>query len=134
MAWYLGNDAQVFIGANEVGEVVRFSIDETAERITNDSVSGNPRRTKAGTKDAAGQIVCNYDYSDAEQDNLRAAYSNQTSVALVLRPVGTGSGLPQTSMTASITSKSRNPGPNEAIEQIFDYALESGTVDDTPQA
>jgi hypothetical protein len=112
MATYTGNSGVVMIGANAIGEVRSFTIREESPRIE-DTVLGDTNRTyKADIPTVDGTIECLFDPGDT---NGQAAMTNGAEVSLVLRPLGTGSGLPNYTVTANITGID---GPNVAFGEM----------------
>jgi len=112
MATYTGNSGVVMIGANAIGEVRSFTIREESPRIE-DTVLGDTNRTyKADIPTVDGTIECLFDPDDT---NGQAALTNGAEVSLVLRPLGTGSTLPNYTVTANITGID---GPNVAFGEM----------------
>lgn len=128
MATYTGNSGVVMAGTNAVGEVVRFTVNQQANRI-DDTVLGDANRTyKSGVAEVTGTVECYYDAADTGQSALTIG----ADVNLDLRPRGTGSGLPTLSVAATITGvDGPSVGYDEIITRTFTWAatgtLTSGT-------
>ena len=113
MATYTGNSGVIMIGANAIGEVRSFTIREEAPRIE-DTVLGDTNRTyKADIPSVDGTIECLFDPADT---NGQVAMTNGAEVSLVLRPLGTGAGKPNYTVTANITGID---GPNVQFGEMI---------------
>ena len=124
MATITGNDGVVLIGSDVIAEVRSFSITETAEQIE-DTVLGDTNRTyKAGMSEVSGTISCYFDDSDT---NGQEAMDVGSSVSLVLRPEGTGTGLANWSVTATILEASTEVNMNEIVTRDFSWSA-SGSL------
>ena len=124
MATITGNDGVVLIGSDVIAEVRSFSITETAEQIE-DTVLGDTNRTyKAGMSEVSGTISCYFDDSDT---NGQEAMDVGSSVSLVLRPEGTGTGLANWSVTATILEASTEVNMNEIVTRDFNWSA-SGSL------
>ena len=130
MANYDGNDGVVLVGANVVAEVRSFSYQESANTRNATKQGDTIDQIKVGTYAITGSIECWYDDTDS---NGQEALSIGAAVTLELRPRGTGSGLPEYTITAEITELSVEvPEPNNTISRTFSFV---GTaVDKTDQA
>ena len=119
MTTYLGDDGVVQIGANAVAEITRFTLNESSDRIE-DTVMGDANKTyKAGKPDVNGQITCRFDPGDT---NGQEALTNGSTVALDLRPRGTGSGLPTYTISAQVTEIVTEVAEGEIISRTFNWA------------
>ena len=99
MATTTGNDGVITVDGTAIVELRGWEVEENADRLE-DTVLGDANRTyKAGLKDVRGTIDCRYDKADAGQTPLVVG----DEPALVLRPEGTGAGLAEWTITASIT-------------------------------
>lgn len=119
MATTTGNDGAVLIGANPVGEIRSFTINENAERIEDTALGDVNRTYKAGLADVNGSIECWFDPGDT---GGQEAMTVGATVSLVLRPNGTGSGLPEWTVSADITEISTTIAFNEINERAFNWA------------
>ncbi len=96
MTRYLGEDGVVQIDGTAVGQITNFDYNETGDRIDMPAMGDTVKFQKAGKPTASGTVTCWADHADAGQ--LLAVQG--ATVALILRPLGTGSGLPQRSFAA----------------------------------
>lgn len=103
MATYLGKDGVVKIGANEVAEVVDFTVSESADTHDDTSKGDDWRSFKAGHKTWTGELTCRYDPTDA---NGQEALTIGATVALVLQPIGGTTGNPELTGNAIVTAVS----------------------------
>lgn len=130
MATFSGNDGVVKIGANQVAEVMSFTVNQTMEPI-DDTVMGDSWRTHlAGLKTWDGSVECRWDDTDT---NGQEALTVGASVTLNLMPEGSGVGEYELSGTASVTSVSQTQSyDNTTVTRTFTFqgngALTIGTV------
>ena len=124
MSTYTGNDGVVQIGGNAVGEVVSFSVTENADRVEDTVLTDTNRTYKAGLADVNGTIECRYDPGDT---NGQVAMTVGATVSLVLHPQGTGSGLAEWTVSATILSINTNVQFNEIIGSTFEWGA-AGTL------
>jgi len=121
MATYLGKDGFVKIGANLVGELRGFSIEESAETI-DDTVAGDTSRSfKITYKNWTGTVDCLYDMDDTGQD--AAAIGSEVTVKFYTEP-GTSYGTPDSgdeeiTGTAVIIGKTVNNAYDGLVEASF---------------
>lgn len=101
MATYLGKDGVLAVGANEVAEVVDFSVNETADTHDDTSKGDDWRTFKAGHKSWAGELTCRYDPTDT---NGQEALAIGATVALTLQPIGATAGNPELTGSAIVTA------------------------------
>ena len=130
MAFELGNDGVVTVGAVAIAEVTRFTFEETSDQKDGTAMGDTYKKSKAGRPTAQGTVEYRRDHTDTTGQDALAVGSE---VALVLRPRGTGSGLPQRSLTAQIISLQEEVVDDEVLSGSFTYALSTGTVDKTDQ-
>ncbi len=102
MATFKGNDGVVLIGTDVMAEVISFSVDETAEVIS-DTVMGDAAQTyKASFKDFTATVETYFDDTDTAQNNVAAG----DTVSLVLGMEGNTTGDHKLSGSAIVTSRS----------------------------
>ena len=128
MATVTGNDGVVLIDTNVVAEVTSFTINENADRIEDTALGDSNRTYKAGLADVSGSIECWYDKSDT---NGQEAMTVGSTVNLVLRPEGTGSGLAEWTVSADVLTNETAINFNEIVTRNFTWgaagALTKGT-------
>lgn len=119
MTTYTGSSGVVKVGTNTVGEVVSFTVNENADRVE-DTVLGDTNRTyKSGLEDVDGTIEVRYDPGDT---NGQEAMQPGDEVSLTLWPLGSGSGNPEWTVTATILSRNLNVAFNEVIGATIEWA------------
>jgi hypothetical protein len=128
MATHHGKEGVVKIGANSVGEVVDFNVDENAA-VVDDSAKGDDWDTHlAGRNSWSGSITCHWDPADT---NGQEALTVGASVSLVLYPSGSGSGDAKLTGTATVTRRGASSPLEDVVSQTFDFqgngALTHGT-------
>lgn len=128
MATHHGKEGVVKIGANAVGEVVDFNVDENAA-VVDDSAKGDDWDTHLpGRNSWSGSITCHWDPADT---NGQEAMTIGTSVSLSLYPSGDGSGDAKLTGTATITRRGPSSPLEGVVSQTFDFqgngALTHGT-------
>ena len=119
MGTRLGDEGVVLNGTNVISEVTRFSISESAERIEDTALGDDNRTYKTGKPDVTGTVECWYDSSDSTgQEDLDIG----DIVTVKLRPEGTGTGKPEYSVSATITSISIEASFGAIIPRTFEWA------------
>lgn len=128
MTTYTGNSGVVRIDTNSIAEVVSFDINENADRVEDTALGDTNRTYKPGLTDVSGTITCHYDDGDT---NGQVAMTAGAEVNLVLWPLGSGTGNPEWTVTATILSVQTSVQFNEIIEATFEWgaagALTKGT-------
>lgn len=129
MATFSGNDGIVKIGANAVGEVMSFTVNQNMEPIDDTSMGDSWRSHLAGLKTWDGTVEVRWDDTDTTQESLTVG----ASVTLNLLPEGDTSGDYELSGTASVTSISQTQSyDNTTVTRTFTFqgsgALTIGTV------
>ena len=131
MASTSGYNGKVKVGANTVGEVMSFTVNENMEPIdtTVMGTAGSWRTHLAGLKTWDGTIEVRFDDADSGQDALDIG----ASVTLELYPEGDGSGDYKLSGTASVTGVSQTQSyDNTTVTRTFTFqgsgALSQATV------
>lgn len=128
MTTHTGNSGVAMIGANVIAEVTGYTINENADRLEDTALGDANKTYKAGDIDVGGTIDCWFDVSDT---NGQEAMDVGAEVALVLRPYGTGSGLPTWTVTATILRQTSEVKRNQIISRSFEWgaagALTKGT-------
>ena len=133
MATVKGDNGVVRIGSTDVGEVTAFEINETADRIEDTALGDTNRTYKAGLADVGGSISCWYDSSEQGGTTGQGALKTVGStVSLLLRPEGTGTGLPEWQISAQITEITTSVAFNEVVSTTFTWAA-AGALTKTVQ-
>ena len=102
MATFKGNDGVVLIGTDVMAEVISFSVDETAEVIS-DTVMGDVAQTyKASFKDFTATVECYFDDTDTAQQAVTAG----DTIVLKLGMEGNTTGDHLLTGSAIVTSRS----------------------------
>lgn len=96
MPRYTGEDGAVFVGANQVANVETFTLDITGSAIPLPAMGDSAIVELAGKPRVGGRVRCWWDDTDALG---QGALIQGSVVDLELRPLGTGSTLPQFGMT-----------------------------------
>ena len=94
MATHVGKEGSVYVGANQVAEVISFEFTETGDvEATEDTALGDEWKTfKSGSdveKSWSGAMVCHWDETDTSGQE---ALTNSASVTLNLYVEGNSSG------------------------------------------
>jgi len=129
MATFSGNDGVVKAGANNIGEVMSFTVNQNMEPIDDTSMGDVWRSHLAGLKTWDGTVETRWDDTDTAQEALTVG----ASVTLELYPEGTTAGDYKLSGTASITSISQTQSyDNTTVMRTFTFqgsgALTIGTA------
>ena len=128
MATYTGQDGAVYVGANAVGEVRDFSVEQTAEVVA-DTVMGE---TWAGNKATIKSWSASVNMYWTGDDTGQTALTVGSEVALKLYPRGNTSTLTEIEGQAIVTSVSQSQSFDGMIELSISVtgngALTIGTV------
>lgn len=129
MATSRGNAGVVLIGASTVASVRSFTRNKQAQRIETTVLGQTNRSYINDAAEIGGTITCLFDPADTNgQEAMDSALDAGTALTLVLRPQGTGSGLP--SETGSVTILGAglpSVGFGEMIERTFEWTSSDGT-------
>jgi len=129
MATHAGKEGVVYIGANQIAEVVDWSIDHTMSPIDDSNLSDTDDTHLAGTQNWSGSITCHWDETDT---NGQGAMTIGASVTLNLYPEGNASSDVYFTGTASITSIGRNASRQATVQATYGFtgngALTQATV------
>lgn len=118
MARYTGNDGVVLEGANVLGNLREWELSITGDEIEVPAMGDTARQRLAGKPDVGGSLTVWYDDADTAQGNLLQG----VSVALELRPRGTGSGLPEfTLAVARITGENVRGAVDAGLEVQYTF-------------
>ena len=133
MATHVGKEGSVYVGANQVAEVVSFELVETADvEATEDTALGDEWKTfKSGSdveKQWSGSIVCHWDETDT---NGQEAMTNAASVTLNLYVEGNSSGDTYYTGTAIINEIGVSVTNNRAITGRTFAFIGSGALSQT---
>lgn len=129
MGTHHGNEGIAKVGANQIAEVVAFSVTETAE-VADDSVKGDAARTHLlGKTSWTGNITCRWDETDT---NGQEAMTIGASITLNLYPEGDASTDVELTGTATIINRTLNSPLDDTVEMTFELqgngALARGVV------
>ncbi len=120
MANHTGSEGKVFIGANQVAEVIGFAFDETTDLIEDTILTDVDKTFQIGKKGSTGTIECFWD----ETDTLaQGAMTNGSSVALELKPEGNISGDTIFTGTALINQISRANAIGNMVTATFSFTI-----------
>lgn len=114
MTTHIGNDGTVEVGANQVAEVVSFSVSEAANTADDTALNDTYQSHKVGTLSWSGSLSAHRDPSDT---NGQEALTIGAEVTLNLFPTGNTSGQEKLSGTATITGI-ENTTANDAINAV----------------
>jgi len=121
MTTYTGNSGVVTLSGTAIGEVSKFNFSWDAPPLEDTKLTATNRTFKTGIPQVGGSIECWADPGDTPQNSMFTALNAGTTVTLVLRPIGTGSGRVQYSGTAVITKIDFNVGFQEINTAKFDF-------------
>lgn len=128
MTVYSGNNGAVKIGANTLGQVTAFSVEETSETIRSDTMGDAWTEHLAGKKSWSGTAECLLDSSDTAQTALTVG----ASVTVEFYHDGTTTGRIKLSGTATVTKVNTEADQDDANKRSFDFegngALTTGTA------
>ena len=130
MATFSGNDGVVKVGANEMAEVMSFTVNYSAETIDATSMGARFRKKLAGLRTWDGTIEVRWDDTDTNvQEALQAKIVDaQTDykVALELYPEGDATGAYKISGNVFITGVSQTQSyDNTTVTRTFTFEGES---------
>lgn len=112
------------IGGVEIQKITSLSKNfpkDTADDTTYDSNGWEEK--KIIKKRVSLDVSCKYEELTGQEDILDEAYSNETTLAVVYRPTGTGSGQKEWTFTALVTSLTVD-GPHDDTLNM-NFTLES---------
>lgn len=118
MANIIGNSGEVKIGANQVAEVLEFTLTENATTADDTVIGDTWQSHKVGTTSWSGSVNCYYDSTDA---NGQEAMTVGASVELHLIPAGAGAGNIDFNGTATITSIERAVANDSIVTANFSF-------------
>lgn len=119
MSFINGDDGQVLVGAQVIAQTRGFTLNLTGDRIET-TVQNVPNKTYlAGKNDVSGSIDALFDPTDTTGQD---AIQQGNDVTLVLRPGGTGTGLPEWTGPATIVGEVVESAVGAAVTRQFDYA------------
>jgi len=122
MPTYTGNDGVVMSGATAVGNVRSFELNITGDEIDTPSMGDSARVRLPGKPNVDGRVTVWYDDADAGQGTL----TQGSTVAMELRPRGTGSGLPEFSLAnARISSENYRVAVDAGIEVEYGFTSDA---------
>lgn len=116
MANFSGNGGEVYLGANKVAEVLDWSLTEGAAIIDNSALDDTADTHLVGSTNWSATINAFWDDTDT---NGQVAMTAGASVALNLRPEGTGVGDAQMAGTATIESLDTGLSRNGMVTATF---------------
>jgi len=129
MAKVIGRNGVVKVGGNTVGNVVSFSVDESANTIDSTDLVDTAMTYEAGDTSWTANIECNWNKTDTTG---QGAMTIGASVSLSLQPEGDASGDETRSGTALIVGKSAANAKGAMVTQSFSVqgsgVLTVGTV------
>ena len=118
MANHTGNGGQVLLGANQVAEVLNWSLSEGIN-IVDDTVTGDTDDThKTGTANWNGSLNCYWDETDTTGQE---ALTIGVSVAIHLLPDGDAANDIDFNGTATITAIERSSANNSIVTANFTF-------------
>lgn len=128
MTTYAGNLGTVKLGANQVGEVIEWDINEEVDPI-DDTAMGDAYHShipNSGIKKWSGNLTCHYDPGDTNGQVVIAVVG--ASVVLNLYPRGATTGFKYYTGTATVTKRPITVKmDDETIRQSFEF-LGSGPL------
>lgn len=116
MARTLGDVAVALIGSDVISQVTTISVDDNREEIPANTINSSQATSESGQRTITVDLTMQREAGDTAQDAIRAGYAANTTVALKIRPEGTGSGLPEWTMTAKVASVSHQGIEFNAVE------------------
>lgn len=125
MATHHGKEGTIKIGSNTVAEIVSFSLDETANIVSDTAMGDSWESKKAGTNDSSGSITCHWDETDT---NGQGAMTVGATVTLNLYPEGADSGDTYASMSALVNSVGISVPMDGVVERSFGFESTGGVT------
>ena len=129
MAIIKGYKGEVLVGASVVAQVRDFTLREAVERMDATVMGSAFEQAFGGISSGDVSISC---YQDPADTQGQGALTKGAEVTIVLRPDGTGSGLPQKSFPAVVETVEQPQNPREHAMVNF-TAWINGAVDATAQ-
>ena len=122
MPRYTGNDGVVLIGSSAIGNLRSWELNESGDEIDVPAMGDTARQRLAGKPDVGGSVTMWYDDSDTVQEAL----DQGDSISLDIRPRGTGTGLPEfTLSSARITSVNWRGQVDAGLEVEFSFVSDA---------
>jgi len=122
MPTYTGNDGVVTADASAVGNLRSWELNITGDEIDTPSMGDTARVRLPGKPNVDGRLTVWYDDADGGQ----ALLVQGDSVALELRPRGTGSGLPEFTLSAArITGENYRGAVDAGLEVEYSYVSDA---------
>lgn len=128
MATHAGKEGAVYIGANQIAEVIDWSVDESMTPIDDSELSDTWDTHLAGPQNASGQMTCHWDETDT---NGQGAMTNAASVTLNLYPEGNSSGDVFYTGTVSITSIGRSASRQGTVQAVYGFTVNGALTQST---
>jgi hypothetical protein len=126
----MGNGGVVLVDASAIAEVLEFTVNDERAVVTASQMGGTYVGHGIGKPRVSGTCRCRHDPADADQTGLRDATA---TFALILRPRGTGSTLPEFNIaTAYITKLTHSVSDEDWGMFEFDFVADAALVE-TPQ-
>ncbi len=130
MANHKGSEGAVYIGANQVAEVLSWSFEQSADLIEDTILSETARTFQSGRTTATGEFECHWDETDT---NGQGALTIGASVTLNLYPEGNSSGDTYWTATALVTGISNEASGDNMVSAKFSWTA-NGAVTETTVA
>ncbi len=129
MAVVRGCNGEVWAGPTptQVGEVTNWTFEETSEQIDASAMGTCTKKFEAGAVQTTGSIDLWYDSTDTGQDLLVVG----SKIDIVLRPEGTGSGLPEFTGNATILSNSVTANVDTIVSKAIGFAVNGAMTEGT---
>ena len=125
MASYEGDSGVVDVDSTTIAEVISFSFSLSAGTISKNRLTSTWEQREVGLKSASGTITCAFDDTDT---NGQEALTVGAGVTLKLYPSGDGSGQPEYTIPAIVTSIDHDvPAGREEVTRTFGFES-SGAV------
>ena len=127
MATHTGVNGVVKIGANTVGEVVSFTLNQTHDTVEDTALSDSMKSYKALRGDATATVECHFDETDTAQE----AANSGTEATLELYPEGDTSGDKYFVGTAIVTGADVGVTMDGIISRTFTFQFTGGITEAT---
>lgn len=117
MTVYTGNSGAVKIGANTLGQIKSFSIEQSAETVRSDAMGDTWSESLIGKMSWSGSCECYLDSSDTAQTALTIG----ASVAIEAYPDGNTTGRIKLSGTGWVTKINTETDQDDANVRSFEF-------------
>ena len=114
-----------------IGALASWSLDESCTEIDATGVADSNKQYLPGQRDAKGEFTLIVDPEDDGQEAIATAQKASTLVDIIYREQGTGTGKPEKTIPAYITTYSKSASVDARIELSCAFVAGGAVTDST---